>query len=423
MVSLPIQRINPTANTTANNNNNDDDDDNEVYDSFPSTTMLVDPASLAILDDAENRRTRNNNTNHRNYSSSASRTSRSQATTQVATDVGSVVGPKRNAFMKSLTFFDPKVYYKRLAAEKTTDVASASGNRDGDGVSDRNEGGLDSEAKENSGLFNGDREKGEEEHYGDADNAPKEGVDGRKNDEDSLGSVDHDRVADDDADSVVNNADGDDDSDALTFEVNDLTHWDLTLIDPVDNTQQRNSTSSKLIRKLSNKLLNKSSANKPALIIDDFEGLIEYSCFSHGDFLVSINNKKIKPSEFTAEKATDYMHSRLQEEGVLHIVAENPSGNDTIINVTIVRPRPNMSYHDLGLIVWNWPFLCVREIREGSIFQHTCIKEGDQISAINDIDCTKLRAKEFAKCVNELPGMEITISLVRRKHRANMSFS
>ncbi|KAL7467057.1 hypothetical protein ACHAXS_007327 [Conticribra weissflogii] len=390
MVFLPFPRINSTANAT---NNDDDGGDNEEYDSFPSTTVLVDPASLAILDDAEtsNRRTRNNNnTDHRNRSSNASRTSRSQATTQLATEVGSVVGPKKNPFMKSVTFFDPKVYYKKLAAEKNAEADNSDG--------------LDS---------NGDVENGAEEEEDEA-----------QNDEDGIDCADHDDDHDvDDADSLANDGAGDDESDALTFEVNDLTHWDLTLIDPVDNTHLQKSSSANLVRKLSNKLLNRNSANKPALFIDDFEGLIEYSCFAHGDSLVSINNKKIKPAEFTAEKATDYMHRCLQEEGVLHIIAENTSGNDTVINVTIVRPRPNMTYHDLGLIVWNWPFLCVREIREGSIFQHTCIKEGDQISAINDIDCTKLRAREFAKCVDELPGMEITITLVRRKHRANMSFS
>ena len=80
-----------------------------------------------------------------------------------------------------------------------------------------------------------------------------------------------------------------------------------------------------------------------------------------------------------------------------------------------------MTYEDLGLIVWNWPHLCVREIKEGSIFKHTALKETDQIAAINDIDCSKMREKAFARCVRELPT-EITISCIRRKHRYTGSY-
>lgn len=96
-------------------------------------------------------------------------------------------------------------------------------------------------------------------------------------------------------------------------------------------------------------------------------------------------------------------------------------GQEIIINVTVIKPRPDMTYDDLGLVVWNWPFLCVREIKEGSIFQHTAIQETDQISAINDIDTSKMKEKAFAQCVNELPT-EITITLIRRKHRYTGSY-
>ena len=97
------------------------------------------------------------------------------------------------------------------------------------------------------------------------------------------------------------------------------------------------------------------------------------------------------------------------------------SGQDIVINVTVIKPRPNMTYEELGLIVWNWPYLCVREIKEGSIFEHTAIKEMDQIEAINDIDCTKMREQAFARCASELPT-EITITLIRRKHRYSGSY-
>lgn len=89
--------------------------------------------------------------------------------------------------------------------------------------------------------------------------------------------------------------------------------------------------------------------------------------------------------------------------------------------MTVIKPRPEMTYKDLGLVVWNWPFLCVKEIKEDSIFQHTALKE-NQIAAINDIECHKTREKAFAKCVRELPT-EIAITLIRRKHRYTGSYT
>ena len=100
----------------------------------------------------------------------------------------------------------------------------------------------------------------------------------------------------------------------------------------------------------------------------------------------------------------------------------NFTGQDTIINVTVIKPRPSMTYEELGLIVWNWPYLCVREVKSGSIFEHTAIQEMDQIAAINDIDCTKLREVGFKRCASELPT-EITITLIRRKHRYTGSYN
>lgn len=95
---------------------------------------------------------------------------------------------------------------------------------------------------------------------------------------------------------------------------------------------------------------------------------------------------------------------------------------DTLIDITIIKPRPDMTYNDFGVEVWNWPYLCVREIYKGSIFEHTPLQETDQIAAINDIDCSKMRAKEFATCVSELPEY-ITITVIRRKHRYTGSFN
>ena len=138
--------------------------------------------------------------------------------------------------------------------------------------------------------------------------------------------------------------------------------------------------------------------------------------------MVSINKKKIKPEEYTAEQAMAYMRQCLEEEGVLFVTTENPLGADIILNVTVIKPKPQMTYEDLGLVVWNWPYLCVREIKKGSIFEHTALQETDQIAAINDIDCSRMKERSFVRCVNELPT-EITITHVRRKHRYTGSYT
>ena len=85
------------------------------------------------------------------------------------------------------------------------------------------------------------------------------------------------------------------------------------------------------------------------------------------------------------------MDECIEKEGVLNIVTENNMGGDILLHITIIKPRRDMTYHELGLLVWNWPYLCVHQINEGSIFEHTPIREMDQIRAINDIDCSKMR--------------------------------
>jgi type II secretory pathway component PulC len=148
---------------------------------------------------------------------------------------------------------------------------------------------------------------------------------------------------------------------------------------------------------------------------------MEYSHFQSGDHLLSINKQVIDPREMTPDEARSYMNDCLTKDGVLNVVTENPNGDDILINVTVIKPRRSMNYEDLGLIVWNWPYLCVRQINEGSIFEHTPVQETDQIVAINDIDCSKMRTRAFATCVEELPT-ELTITLIRRKHRYTGSF-
>ncbi|KAL9178916.1 hypothetical protein ACHAXT_011889 [Thalassiosira profunda] len=322
-------------------------DDDEDYDAFPSgggdaPAFVLDTSSLAIVSS-----TRQAGVEGRGRRAGGS--FRSAATTQLATDVGSTVGARKNPFLKSVTFFDPKVYYRNRRRE---------------------EGGPAQE---------------------------------------------QDVASDEEQDANTDGA-GSDDDDDLTFEINDLTHWDITLRDPLVDDMQQNKGG--ILGKLS-KGFRKA---KPQLVVVDYEGIVEFSSVEAGDRLVSINKKKIKPVEYSAAEAMEYMRQCLETDGVLNVTTENPEGKDIILNVTVIKPRPEMSYEDLGLVVWNWPHLCVRAINEDSIFVHTAVQETDQIAAINDIDCSKMREAAFARCVKALPT-EITITLIRRKHRYTGSYT
>ncbi|KAL3797263.1 hypothetical protein HJC23_004555 [Cyclotella cryptica] len=300
-----------------NNINNNDDDD--------SPPFLFDPSSMDLVRD-----TASPGTHHRG-------SSRSAATTQLASDVGSVMLGRANPFLKSVTFFDPEVYYRR----KEEDGDSPDANEDDD-----------------------------------------------------------DPNVHSDEDATVN--------------VNDLTHWDIQLADPPNNPPPRG---------LFSKLARVNTFKKPKqLIVHDFEGLIEFSSLRQGDSLVSINKRRISAEEYSADEAMQYMRTCLENDGVLFVTTENPEGKDILINITIIKPKPEMTYQDLGLIVWNWPLLVVREIKENSIFQHTALRETDQIAAINDIDCSRMKEKEFAVCVGELER-EITLTVLRRKHRYTGSYN
>jgi hypothetical protein len=205
---------------------------NEEYDSFATeddnTTFLFDPSSMDMVrDDTNNRNGRR-----------GPRSVRSQATTQLATDMGSTVLLRSASFLKSVTFFNPEVYYQKKP--------------EGD-----------------SALVD----------------------DGPSSDDD------------------------------VTVNVNDLTHWDIKLADPSSNNNisQRKITLSSLAKISAFK-------SKPRLIIADFEGLIEFSSLQTGDALVSINKKKIRAGEYSAENAMGYMRECLERDGVLCVTTENPEG-------------------------------------------------------------------------------------------------
>ena len=338
----------------------------EEYDTFDDTTdaagaisssssnnfLLFDAASIAHVNATASAAA--------SPHSAASRGTRSAATTQLATDVGSTVVRSRIPFLKSVTFFDPHIYYRK-------EEAASAGEEQENGT-------TGAEAEENGNT---------EEEIVDVDNYL--------------------------------------DDDDVTVEINNLQHWDIYLQDPP--YEERHKKKNILHQKFTqSKIGTVLKLNKtPHFIVQDFEGLLEYSSFQSGDSLLSINKLVMDPRVTTAQDARNFMNECVEKEGVLNIVTENPNGDDILINVTVIKPRREMNYNELGLIVWNWPYLCVRQVNEGSIFEHTPIQEMDQIAAINDIDCSKMRTRAFAKCVSELPT-ELTITLIRRKHRYTGSF-
>jgi len=341
---------------------------NEEYDSFDANNnndgggrFLFDPASIAHVNSTAQASSPQQQQRRLRSRGGASRGSRSAATTQLATDVGSTIVRSKIPFLKSITFFDPEIYYQRKDGD------------DNDDDNDMEQQGVAAGAPDNSSVSSSREECSE-------------------------------------------------DDDDITVEINNLRDWDIQLAPPPTSDIKKKSSSALLHQFKQSKIGSAFKLNKsPRYLIVDFMGLMEYSHFQSGDHLLSINKQVIDPREMTIEEARSYMNDCLTKDGVLNVVTENPNGDDILINVTVIKPRRTMNYEDLGLIVWNWPYLCVRQINEGSIFEHTPVQETDQIVAINDFDCSKMRTRSFSTCVEELPT-ELTITLIRRKHRYTGSF-
>ena len=266
-------------------------ENDEEYDSFLTADgggggFIFDSDSLAVVR-GTSRATGGRHSHSPQYGAS-SRASRSAATTQLASDVGSVIGAKKNPFLKSITFFDPKVYYRK------TGVTSAAADQT--------------------------KKDGEEDPTGDE-------IGGKSSTLNDNG-IDQQTTDNDDNDSEENNINSHDGDDIMTFEINDLTHWEILLTDPpIQEMISYKKKKSKMLGKLlSNKVVKSKKVKRPQLIIGDFEGLVEFSSVQSGDRLVSINKKKIKPEEYSAVEAMVYMRECIVNDGVLHVTTENPQG-------------------------------------------------------------------------------------------------
>jgi hypothetical protein len=164
------------------------------------------------------------------------------------------------------------------------------------------------------------------------------------------------------------------------------------------------------------------SKSKPRILVSNLGGVICLSRIKNGDCLKSINGHKVGPS-LNAELAFQRMTQSMEKEGVLSIATANKEfGDDVLVQSTIIKPRPDMTYEEMGMEVWFWGVLCIHKIKKGSPFSFTVLRETDHILSINDIKCDKLiKPEQFAEIVNTLT-FDVTITVLRRKQRWTGAF-
>jgi hypothetical protein len=155
------------------------------------------------------------------------------------------------------------------------------------------------------------------------------------------------------------------------------------------------------------------------LFVAGLSGCFEHSKLHEGDFLATINDK---PAPSDPDLAVGEMRSALRNDGYLSVSVENPEGSEILMQATVIKPRPNMTYEEMGMVVWNWPLLCIRTIVKDTIFALTLLRDGDHIVAINDIETEDMKVDQFAHIMTNLDH-EITITVLRRKQRLSGNFS
>lgn len=87
---------------------------------------------------------------------------------------------------------------------------------------------------------------------------------------------------------------------------------------------------------------------KPRLYVDSVAGIFSLSRIQQGDYLRSINGRKVGPS-LNPERALERMASGLQNDGYITIETANKEiGDDILIQATIIKPDADMTYEDMG---------------------------------------------------------------------------
>lgn len=159
---------------------------------------------------------------------------------------------------------------------------------------------------------------------------------------------------------------------------------------------------------------------KAKIQVESISGSMALSKIHEGDFLSTINGKRCGPS-LNAARALESMKKCYEEEGMLSVSVGNNEGDDILVQATIIKQKPTMTYAELGMEVWMWGFLCIKSIGKESIFRHTVLKSNDHIISINDILVEGLKPEQVAEIITSLP-LEVTITVLRRKQRITGMF-
>ena len=253
----------------------------------------------------------------------------------------------------------------------------------------------------------------------------------------------------------------DDDGEGTRASSRGRADWTLTLRDPPARRRPSRSGGRRSLSRAPS-----FGRSQPKLLIDEVGGTVALSSIKPGDELRSINGKKIGPS-YNAGRAMLYLDECWKEDGYLSVAVGNEEGDDILVQVTVIKPRPDMTYEDLGMVVWKWGVLCIHQINKDSvsryprtpavcsyahhqiparfhmiytytcactivcssllimchkqIFKKTVLKEADHIISVNDISCDKMTPEGFVHVVNELPK-EIHILVRRGKQRWSGKF-
>lgn len=161
---------------------------------------------------------------------------------------------------------------------------------------------------------------------------------------------------------------------------------------------------------------------KSCLYIQSVTGKFAHSRIVEGDYLNSINGKRLGAS-YNSERAMKLMENSLKNDGYLIITTKNNANHtdDILVHATIIKPRPDMTFQKTGMVVWIWGYLCIKSISKQSIFKKTALKETDNIVSVNEILCDRIGPEEFAEIITRLDN-EITITVLRRKERLTGKF-
>jgi hypothetical protein len=192
------------------------------------------------------------------------------------------------------------------------------------------------------------------------------------------------------------------------------------------NRHRRSGSITKMMTSM-NKRRSSSIKKQKGVTIASIEGHAALSHICVGDRVTHINGVKIGLS-YNTQKCYDLINNmcydKFKNNGILSIQTSNDNGLDTVLQATVLKPYPKATAKELGIEVWWWRGLVVRDIKANSLFCQSGLKMDDELESINGISLTyndKITAENFNRIIQELP-CDITLVVKRRKHRVSGGF-